>query len=596
MARVDRAELAGIEGFHRPVALKRMLPHVASDEEMVKAFVREARLASHLRHANVPQTYDLGKIDDIYFIAMELVSGPTLRHVLKHCALTTGPMPIPIALNILNQLCDALDYAHNLCDETGQPLGIIHRDVSPSNLIIDETGVVKLIDFGIAKASAAGMQTMSGTIKGKFGYMAPEYILGSIDARVDLFAVGVIAHELLTNRPLFSVADDMETLRRVRTMPLRPPSQGNPNVPPEVDDIVMTALARDPAQRWQHATALRTAMTTVTKRLGLECTNQQVIDWMKWAFEQTKPHGTPLIGTSGPMEDTDLSDPSVLQEPPTRSVAQDLPTRSVLRPAESPESPAASQMITVQRKAPPGQPAAAPAGTPAPAAAPGRYDGLARSPRTTDEIRTALIRPGGSRPESQPAAPADAPGLAQARTRSTSDQPQDPDDDVSDDVSGHNVTLLDGGAALRNRTAAQSVAQPSGGPPPPSGTTPPMVTINRSAPPPPQPMVRQSSSTAPAPMFRPRPSSQPPAVTASHASSQPPSRSSSQPPGPPPLGARPVEYPGDPARFSGRLAPPAPPAEETPSRRSSVVWVVLLVLLAAGLAAAAMYLVLPHLT
>src|SRR5689334_11943915 len=264
MARVDRAELAGIEGFHRPVALKRMLPHVASNEDMVKAFVREARLASHLRHANVAQTYELGKVDDIYFIAMELITGPTLRHILKHCAQTTGPMPVQIALNILNQICDALDYAHNLCDETGQPLGIIHRDVSPSNIILDEAGVAKLIDFGIAKASAAGMQTMSGAIKGKFGYMAPEYLLGSIDARADLFAVGVIAHELLTNRPLFSVADDMETLRRVRTMPLQPPSHKNPNVPAEIDDIVMTALSRDPDGRWQHATALRTALTTLT--------------------------------------------------------------------------------------------------------------------------------------------------------------------------------------------------------------------------------------------------------------------------------------------------------------------------------------------
>src|SRR5204863_2050295 len=122
MARVDRAELAGIEGFHRQVALKRMLPHVASNDDMVKAFVREARLASYLRHANVAQTYELGKVDDIYFIAMELVTGHTLRAVLRHCAQTTGPMPVPIALNIINQLCDALDYAHNLCDETGQPL------------------------------------------------------------------------------------------------------------------------------------------------------------------------------------------------------------------------------------------------------------------------------------------------------------------------------------------------------------------------------------------------------------------------------------------------------------------------------------------
>src|SRR5262249_5700957 len=161
----------------------------------------------------------------VHFIAMELVTGPTLRDVLKHCAHATGPMPIPIALNILNQICDALDYAHNLRDEAGQPLGIVHRDVSPSNIIIDEAGVAKLIDFGVAKASAAGLQTHSGLLKGKFGYMAPEYLLGEIDARADLFAVGVIAHELLTNRPLFSVPDDIETMRRMRAMPIQPPSR-----------------------------------------------------------------------------------------------------------------------------------------------------------------------------------------------------------------------------------------------------------------------------------------------------------------------------------------------------------------------------------
>ncbi|MEJ7596823.1 MAG: serine/threonine-protein kinase [Kofleriaceae bacterium] len=313
MAQVHRAEIASGEGFHRPVALKRMLPHVASDESMVRAFVREAHLASHLRHANVAQTYELGKVGDIYFIAMELVLGRDLRAVLRHASQTTGPMPVSVALNIVNQLCDALDYAHNLCDDGGAPLGIIHRDVSPSNIIVAEGGVVKLIDFGIAKASAAGLQTMSGTVKGKFGYMAPEYIAGSIDARADLFALGVIAWELLTNRPLFTGRDDIDTLERVRTMPLQPPSANNPNVPPEVDDIVMTALARDPEQRWQHATALRTAMTTVTQRLGLVISNAQVQEWVDWAFDLTKPRGAAVRSRRTIVLDD--NDPSILEQP-----------------------------------------------------------------------------------------------------------------------------------------------------------------------------------------------------------------------------------------------------------------------------------------
>ncbi|HEY0190198.1 MAG TPA: serine/threonine-protein kinase, partial [Kofleriaceae bacterium] len=307
MAQVHRAIEIGSE-LPRPVALKRMLSHIAGSEEMVKSFVREARLASYLKHQNVAHTYDLGRVGEIYFIVMELITGRNLREVLRHCGTTTGPMPVPVALNILNQICDALDYAHNLCDEHGDPLGIIHRDVSPSNIIVSDTGVAKLIDFGIAKASGAGMQTLGGTLKGKFGYMAPEYLAGRIDARADLWAVGVIAHELLTNRPLFAGRDDIDTLTRVRDMHIDPPSKKNPQVPPEIDDVVMTALARDPDRRWQHATALRTAMTTLTHRLGLVASNAQMVQWLDWVFTQQKPargaqdtedDGNPLHDRSG---------------------------------------------------------------------------------------------------------------------------------------------------------------------------------------------------------------------------------------------------------------------------------------------------------
>jgi serine/threonine protein kinase len=226
---------------------------------------------------------------------MELVPGRTLREILKHCARVTGPMPLRLALNILNQICDALDYAHNLTDDAGKPLGIIHRDVSPSNIIVSDSGVVKLIDFGIAKASLHGLQTMTGTLKGKFGYMAPEYIGGRIDARADLFALGIVAHEMLTNQPLFQGSDDMETLLRVKQMPIPPPSHVNRAIPPEIDAIVMTALARDPEQRWQHANALRTALTTETKRVGAVALNAHVVEWVEWAFEQGREPSEPSI-------------------------------------------------------------------------------------------------------------------------------------------------------------------------------------------------------------------------------------------------------------------------------------------------------------
>ena len=254
-------------------------------------------------------------VNGIYFMAMELVEGYTLREILQHCAGTTGPMPVPISLAILNQLCDALDYAHNCTDDSGTPLGIIHRDVSPSNVIISHDGCVKLIDFGIAKAADDSMKTVSGTIKGKFGYMAPEYILGHLDARADLFALGVIAHELLTNRPLFTGGDDMQTLQRVQNMPIVAPSHSNPAVPADIDDIIMTALERNPERRWQQASALRQAMTTLTRRLDMVVPNQKIVEWIEFAFEHTRPslHAGPLIDTGGSV--------SMLIEPPASESA-----------------------------------------------------------------------------------------------------------------------------------------------------------------------------------------------------------------------------------------------------------------------------------
>jgi serine/threonine protein kinase len=412
MAQVHRAVAANSD-VRRPVALKRMLSHIAGSEDMVKSFVREARLASYLRHENVAQTYDLGRVGDIYFIVMELITGRNLREVLRHCGATTGPMPVPVALNILNQICDALDYAHNLCSDTGEPLGIIHRDVSPSNVIVSDSGVVKLIDFGIAKASGAGMQTMSGTLKGKFAYMAPEYIAGRIDARADLFAVGVIAHELLTNRPLFSGRDDIDTLTRVRDMHIDPPSKKNPQVPPEIDDIVMTALARDPDRRWQHATALRSALTTLTRRLGLIASNAQAIQWLDWAFAHPRRRRPGSDGDTETDPEPTSEEPSISIEPGTVDAGMSGKITLVMRDGD-PDPPTQTPLgtpayVPAQHPLPAGlvSPSERPASNPAPGLAPlgavpaapigARVSGLASSPGqlapTTSLVPTSPIAP-----------------------------------------------------------------------------------------------------------------------------------------------------------------------------------------------------------
>ena len=285
MATVHRAEQRGIAGFRRVVALKRLHANVAADPDLLKSFIHEARLASYLKHTNVAQTFDLGKVGDTYFIAMEFVPGPTLGQLMKQCAAAAGPIPLGIVLSIMAQVCDALDHAHNLCDDAGKPLGIIHRDVSPSNVIVSNSGTVKLIDFGIAKAANSDVRTQTGMIKGKFGYIAPEYLTGQLDPRGDLFGAGVIAHELLAGRPLFLGRNDFDTLSRIREMPILPPSRWNPQVPPDLDDIVLTALERDPDRRWQSAAAFRNALHSAQRSCGI-VTGQQIYEWVEWAFSQ----------------------------------------------------------------------------------------------------------------------------------------------------------------------------------------------------------------------------------------------------------------------------------------------------------------------
>src|SRR6185295_11598595 len=200
MATVHRALERGIEDFERIVALKRLLPHLAEDASFVKSFVREAKLASMLQHANIVQLYELGRVGTTYFISMEYIDGRDIRRILRQARKVTGPPTINVTLSLLIQLSDALDYAHlRHDDDTGEPLHLVHRDVSPSNLLVTKSGHLKVIDFGIAKAQSQQLRTQTGRVKGKLAYMAPEAISGKeLDSRSDIFSVGVIAHELLT--------------------------------------------------------------------------------------------------------------------------------------------------------------------------------------------------------------------------------------------------------------------------------------------------------------------------------------------------------------------------------------------------------------
>jgi serine/threonine-protein kinase len=291
MATVHLADQLHKDGSTMQVALKRLLPQAAAKRELVASFVDEARLMLQLRHHNIPKTYELGRVGKTYYIAMEYVPGPTLKQLVNHSGKTVGTIPTLITLNLASQLCEALDHAHNCCDENGKPLEIVHRDVSPSNIILGENGHVKLIDFGLAKGTKQQVATGEGLIKGKFNYVAPEYLGGDLDARSDLWAVGVVMYELLTSRRLFNGHDDFETMARVRKLPIPRPSLANPKVSPELDEIVMRALERNPDQRWQTAADLRDALQEVIAQPDNFVGNEHVIEWVHWAFSQQPQRG-----------------------------------------------------------------------------------------------------------------------------------------------------------------------------------------------------------------------------------------------------------------------------------------------------------------
>lgn len=292
MASVHRA--TRVDGVGGPIALKRLWAHLGDDRDFVESFVQEARLTRLLRHPNIAATYECGKANGTYYIAMELVSGPTLETVMRQSRTAAGAIPVPIIVEILIQLCDALSHAHGLCDELGRPLHLIHRDVSPANIILSSTGVVKLIDFGIAKAARSRVQTEAGTIKGKLAYVAPEYTYGKLDARADLFAVGAVAHEMLTGHRLFAAPTEIATIQNIRQRQIARPSHHDRKVTRELDDIVLTALQRDPDQRWQNAAALGRALRGVAKEIG-RVDAREIRRWVEWAFTR-EPWSESVVG------------------------------------------------------------------------------------------------------------------------------------------------------------------------------------------------------------------------------------------------------------------------------------------------------------
>jgi serine/threonine protein kinase len=257
MAEVFKAKATGVEGFERLVAVKRILPSIAEDEEFITMFVDEAKIAVQLTHANIAQIFDLGRVDGSFFIALEYVHGKDMRAIFNRARQRGELLPIPLSCYVIMKACEGLDYEHNKNDPAGTFLNLVHRDVSPQNVLVSYEGEVKIVDFGIAKVVNKSGRTQAGILKGKFGYMSPEQVQGlEIDRRSDVFGVGICLYELLTGERLFVAESDFATLEKVRAVDIMPPSTYNRRIPEELEQIVLRALARDREDRYQTALQL----------------------------------------------------------------------------------------------------------------------------------------------------------------------------------------------------------------------------------------------------------------------------------------------------------------------------------------------------
>jgi serine/threonine-protein kinase len=269
MAEVFKAKRAGVEGFEKVVAVKRILPHLSYNNEFVEMFVAEAKLVAGLHHPNIVAIFDLGKIGSSYYIAMEYVNGADLRSILKKLRERNLRMPIDLAIGVVSAVAAGLNHAHQSKDSEGRPLKIVHRDVSPQNILISWDGEVKLTDFGIAKAATKASNTDRGALRGKLLYMSPEQAWGkALDRRSDIFSLGLVFYEMVTDQKPFLMGNDgseMTILEKVRRCEIASARGQNPKMPESVDRLVMKALARDPDERYQDAAEMARAVERVIR-------------------------------------------------------------------------------------------------------------------------------------------------------------------------------------------------------------------------------------------------------------------------------------------------------------------------------------------
>jgi len=310
MAEIFIARREGMGGFQKTIVIKRIRPHLSEQSAFVNMFLNEAKLAAELNHSNIAQIFDLGRVDRSYFIAMEWVNGRDMRAIVPKAEKQGIPFPLEYSLKIAREACEGLYYAHRKADEQNEPLHIVHRDVTPENIMVSFDGEVKLLDFGIAKAENLVSETRAGEIKGKLGYLSPEQITGKvIDHRSDLFSLGTVLYEWITGHKLFSGRSDVDVIKSVVDGKIYPPSYFAEDVPQTVEDILMRALQRNREQRYQSAWEMQYDIDQFLSGHEFSPSNIHLSNFLKQIYadelaEQREDNGLP----GGDLESVDEED------------------------------------------------------------------------------------------------------------------------------------------------------------------------------------------------------------------------------------------------------------------------------------------------
>lgn len=302
MAEVWKGKASSLQGFDKIVAIKRVLPQLSKNDKFIQMFLDEAKLSLYLNHANIVQTFDIGKADQSYFIVMEWIDGANLKGILEIAAERGFRVPREQAVFIAIEMCKGLSHAHNRKDPDGKPLNIVHRDISPPNVLISREGEIKLVDFGLAKAASQAVFTDPGIVKGKFAYLSPEAALGQpVDFRTDVFATGIVLWEMLTGRRLFDGKNDLETVKMVRAAEIPSLASMGVEAEPQLEGILRRALARDPHQRYQSSEQLGHELASYLASNKLLVTSYDIAVLVKRALDE-KARSTaqqPAIMNSG---------------------------------------------------------------------------------------------------------------------------------------------------------------------------------------------------------------------------------------------------------------------------------------------------------